>query len=77
MTINLNAISEKMLQGFLYLCILWVVAAFGTECIFIYFQATGQEQRSSEIANKWSHKFDGAFKNSPENIWYEAPKTVK
>jgi hypothetical protein len=77
MTINLNAISQRMLQGFVYLCCIWVVAAFSTECIFIYFQATNQQERSAEIATKFSHKFDGTFKNSPENIWYEGPKTVK
>ena len=72
MTINLKMISEKMIQGFFYLCLSWVVIALCTQCIFLYFQVTGQNERLSEISTKVTHRIDGAFKNDPDNIWYEA-----
>jgi hypothetical protein len=35
---------------------------------------SGQEERQRDMINKIEWKFDGTFKNNPDNIWYEAPK---
>jgi len=40
----------------------------------MYLEFSGQEQRQRDMINKMEWKFDGAFKNSPDNIWYKAPK---
>jgi len=29
---------------------------------------------ATKIGNKLTWKFDGTFKNDPDNIWYEGPK---
>jgi hypothetical protein len=73
-TINLNKLSETIMFGFVKLVCLWVVSALCFEIFFVYLQATGQEQRERNIVNKIEWKFDGTFKNNPDNIWYEAPK---
>jgi hypothetical protein len=41
----------------------------------VYLQLTGQDERMSRIGNAVEWKFDGTFKNDPNNIWYEGPKT--
>jgi hypothetical protein len=40
----------------------------------MYLEFSGQEQRQRDMINKMEWKFDGAFKNSPDNIWYKGPK---
>jgi hypothetical protein len=40
----------------------------------MYLEFSGQEQRQRDMINKIEWKFDGTFKNSPDNIWYEEPK---
>jgi hypothetical protein len=39
-------------------------------------QFSGQEEKTMAISNWFSWKFDGTFKNSPGNIWYEEPKKI-
>lgn len=73
-TINLNRLNELMVLGFLKLCILWAVSALCFQMFCVYLEFSGQEQRQRDMINKIEWKFDGAFKNSPDNIWYEAPK---
>lgn len=73
-TINLNKLSDQIMLSFVKLCCLWVVSALCFEIFCVYLQATGQEQRGQDIINKIEWKFDGTFKDSPDNIWYEAPK---
>jgi hypothetical protein len=73
-TINLNRLSDLIMLGFVKLCCLWVVSALCFEMFVIYLQASGQEQRQQDMINKIEWKFDGTFKNNPDNIWYEEPK---
>ena len=63
---------EKIMLGFLYLAITSVFAAIGLELFFTYLQTTGQTERSLALVNAIDHKIDGQFKNSPDNIWYNA-----
>jgi hypothetical protein len=55
----------------------WIFAALSTQMFFIYLQVSGQEERSSDIANRITWKIDGTFKNTPGNIWYEEPVAKK
>jgi hypothetical protein len=73
-TINLNRLSELMVLGFLKLCLLWVVSALCFQVFCVYLEISGQEERQRDMINKIDWKFDGTFKNNPDNIWYEAPK---
>lgn len=71
--LTLDRISESMVKGFVYLCVAWTVCALSMQLFFVYLQATGQDERSLNIVNQIEWKFDGTFKDSPGNIWYEEP----
>jgi hypothetical protein len=73
-TISLNKLNEIIILGFLKLCILWVVSALSFQIFCMYLEFSGQEQRQRDIINKIDWKFDGTFKNNPDNIWYKSPK---
>lgn len=64
--------------GYALLCLVgaWILFAlcFQLYAIGVHFWgAPGQEQ---QMANEFSWKFDGTFKNSPGNIWYRANEHI-
>jgi hypothetical protein len=74
MAISLNKIKEKLALGFAFLCLTWVTFALGFQMFFVYLDLSGQDERVLQYSNELSWKFDGTFKNDPNNIWYEGPK---
>jgi hypothetical protein len=65
-------IAEKIIWAFLSLFGLWLLFALSLMFYSLYLELTGNEQALQDMSNQFSWKFDGTFKNSPENIWYEA-----
>ena len=65
-------IAEKFIWAFLSLFGLWLLFALSLMFYSLYLEFTGNEQALQDMSNQFSWKFDGTFKNSPENIWYEA-----
>ena len=57
---------------FLFLVMGWVVFALLLQLSLVAVHFSGNTQLETDIANWFSWKFDGTFKNSPENIWYNA-----
>jgi hypothetical protein len=74
MTISLNKIKEKLALSFAFLCFFWVTFALGFQLFFVYLDLSGQDERALQYSNELTWKFDGRFKNDPNNIWYEGPK---
>jgi hypothetical protein len=72
--ISLNRLSELLMLGFVKLCVLWVISALCFQIFNFYLEFSGQKQRQRDMINKIEWKFDGRFKNNPDNIWYETPK---
>ena len=72
---RLNTASDFMLLGLVKSATLFVVCALCTQLFFVYLNFSGQEERATRISNAVAWKFDGTFKNDPNNIWYEGPKT--
>jgi hypothetical protein len=70
----MKIIREKVLQGFFYLCLAWIIFALGFQTYFTYLHFSGQDEKVSMISNKIMWKLDGRFKESPDNIWYEDKK---
>jgi hypothetical protein len=54
----------------------WLIFALGLCFYTVFLEATGHEDKLQDMANWFSWKFDGTFKNSPGNIWYQEPKTI-
>ena len=68
-TINLK---DKIAMVILYLFGLIIVSALLFQLTFVYLQFSGNEQTAANIANWLTWRIDGTFKNSPENIFYNA-----
>ena len=72
----LNRIREYFFYGFLTLVGAWLIFALGLMIYCLFLQFTGADEKLQTMANEFSWKFDGTFKNHPGNIWYEEPKTI-
>jgi len=63
-------IREKIFYGFLILFGAWLIFALGLIFYTVFLEATGNETALQNMANQFEWKFDGTFKNSKDNIWY-------
>ena len=72
----LNRIKDRIGQAFLVFFCIWVVAALCFQLFMVGLHVFGKDQMTQDISNWFTWKFDGRFKNSPGNIWYEEPKTI-
>jgi hypothetical protein len=73
--LTLKGVGESIFKGYLFFCLTWVIFALGVQVFFVYLEASNQEERMRNLVNQFEWKFDGTFKNNPENIFYEGPKT--
>lgn len=69
LTIN---IGDKLAMVFLSLVGFWIVFALCFQLLFVYLEFSGKHEIQRNIVNWISWRIDGTFKNSPENIWYNA-----
>ena len=67
-----NNLGEKLFLGFLYLAIAWVITAVLFGIFMTTLEFSGKTEMTRDISNWISWRIDGTFKNSPENIWYNA-----
>jgi hypothetical protein len=63
---------DKLGLAFLYLALGWVMLALVFQLTMVGIHIAGKTKLEQNIANWFSWKFDGTFKNDPNNIWYEA-----
>ena len=73
MTISLNKIKETVLLSFVKLVFAWTVFALCFQVFMLVTHYTNPKL-ATKIGNELTWKFDGTFKNDPDNIWYEGPK---
>jgi len=75
--INLRQnIGEKLAWVFLSLFGLWLIFALLFAVFMSYLEMAGKTEMTRDIVNWIEWRIDGTFKNSPENIWYDASKQV-
>jgi len=72
--VNFKKIGDVMFKAYLGLVGVWIAFALSTQVFFLYLEFTNQDERMTNIVNKVEWKIDGAFKNNPDNIWYEGPE---
>jgi hypothetical protein len=65
-------IAEKIIWAFLSLFGAWLIFVLGLMFYSIYLEITDNQPALQDMSNQFSWKFDGTFKNSPGNVWYEA-----
>lgn len=61
---------------FLSLVGIWIAIALLFQISMVIVHFSGNTELEQNIANWFSWKFDGTFKNSPENIWYNAEEHI-
>lgn len=69
LTIN---IGDKLFMVFLSLVGFWIAFALCFQLFFVYLEFSGKHETSRNVTNWIMWRIDGTFKNSPENIWYDA-----
>ena len=55
---------------------MWAIFALLVQVTALVLHFTGHEDITSKAANWLTWTFDGRFKNSPGNVWYQEPKAV-
>jgi hypothetical protein len=65
-------LGDKLFMAFLCLAGVWIAFALCFQLFFVYLHFSGKEELQRDIVNWIEWRIDGTFKNSPENIWYEA-----
>jgi len=73
MTISLNKIKDSIALAFVKLVFAWTMFALSFQIFMLITQFTDPEL-NTKVGNYLTWKFDGTFKNDPDNIWYEGPK---
>jgi hypothetical protein len=72
----IQVIKEKLFLGFIYAAGIFILCALAFQLTFIFLEFSGRSETASQIAKELSWKFDGTFKNSPGNIWYDADEHI-
>jgi hypothetical protein len=67
---------DYFFYSFLMLVGAWLIFALGLMIYSLYLEFSGNDEKLQQMSNEFSWKFDGTFKNSPGNIWYEGPKDI-
>jgi hypothetical protein len=70
-TLSVN-IKEKLAWIFLSLFALWLIFAILFAVFMSYLEMAGKTEMTRDIVNWIEWRIDGTFKNSPENMWYNA-----
>ena len=63
---------DRLALGFLYLAVTWVILAVLFAIFMSILEFSGKTEMTRDIGNWIEWRIDGTFKNSPENIWYNA-----
>lgn len=61
---------DRFAMGLLYFLTGWVILALCFQIFMMSLMALGKDQMLQDISNWFNWTFDGTFKNSPGNIWY-------
>jgi hypothetical protein len=72
----IQVIKEKLFLGFIYAAGIFILCALLFQLTFVFLEFSGRSETASQIARELSWKFDGTFKNSPGNIWYNADEHI-
>ena len=69
-------IKEKIVWFFLALFGVWVIGALSFMLYMLFLEFRGDKETMTNIGNQLTWKFDGTFKNDPNNIFYNAEEHI-
>jgi len=70
---KVNSIKDRIGLIFISFVGVWIIVALAIQVTFLVLHFAGREDLTTKAANWFTWTFDGRFKNSPGNIWYQAP----
>jgi len=73
LTVNFH---EKLIMLFAYGVCVFIVGALLFQLFFVALHVTGQDQYLQELVNRFDRRFDGTFKNDPQNVMYDADEHI-
>ena len=71
-----ETIKEKAIWLFLALFGVWVIGALSFMLYMLFLDFSGDKETMTNIGNQLTWKFDGTFKNDPNNIFYNAEEHI-
>ena len=71
-----ESIRDRIAYIFLILVGTFIGFAFLFQVFFMYLEFSGNGERAAQIAREIQWKMDGTWKNSPDNIWYNAEEHI-
>ncbi len=75
MTNKLN-VSDLVTKGLIYLVSFWICVALITQGYFIYLNVSGNNKTASDLSTDFDEKFNGYYKNTPGNIFYNGEEQL-
>jgi hypothetical protein len=70
------SVRDRLAMAFLGLVGIWIIFALCFQLFFVYLHFSGKEDVATNVSNWIMWRIDGTFKNSPENIWYNAEEHI-
>lgn len=67
--------NEVLLSTLSYIGLVWVIVALLFQFTMVGLHYSGSDI-PTQVGNWFDHKFNGAFKNLPDNIWYEEEQYI-
>ena len=65
-------LGHKLANLFIFFAGFWIIFALCFQLFMVYLEMAGKTETTRNIVNWIEWRIDGTFKNSPENIWYDA-----
>ena len=75
MTNKLN-VGDLVKKGLIYLVSFWICVALITQGYFIYLNVSGNNKTASNLSTEFDEKFNGYYKNTPGNIFYNGEEQL-
>jgi len=70
------SVMDRFVYLLLFSIIFCVVSALLFQLTFMFLQLAGKKEITENISNWVNLKFDGTYKNSPDNVWYNEQEHV-
>lgn len=65
------SLRDRIAIAFIYLVLFWTIFALGIQMTMLFLDMSGNTKIAGGISSWFVHKFDGLYKNHPENIMYQ------
>lgn len=63
-------------MALLYLALIFVFCALSVQLLFVGLEILGKSETATRLGNEIMWRIDGTWKNSPDNIWYNAEEHI-